>query len=131
LERVYDQTYSLSSLTPDTIAYWTRNKSLSDAARRDLEQLRDLKAQLAAVTTEMASNDNEVASVTRDEDRARQNIGSLNAVSGQQQQVQTYARQLSDLESRITKLRDRHAELDKQKTALQAQINSAIEKISF
>jgi len=131
MERVYDQTYSLSSLTPDTIAYWTRNKSLNDAARHDLEQLRDLKAQLAAVNSEITSNDNEVASVTRDEDRARQNIGSLNAVSGQQQQVQTYARQLSELESRITKLRDRRAELDKQKIGLQAQINSAIEKISF
>ena len=79
----------------------------------------------------MTTNDNDVTSVTRDEDRARQNIASLNTVSGQQQQVQTYARQLSELESRITTLRDRHAELEKQKAALQGQINAAMEKISF
>jgi chaperonin cofactor prefoldin len=131
LERVYDQTYTISSLTPDLIAYWSRNKTVSDAARRQLEQLRDLKSRLAAMTTEMTTNDNEVASVTRDEERARQNIGSLNSVSGQQQQVQNYARQLSELENRITTLRDRHAELEKQRTALQVQINSAIEAMSF
>ncbi len=131
LERVYDQTYSLSSLTPDRIVYWSQNKTVSDSARRQLEQLRDLKNQLAQVGAEMTANENEVAGVTSDEDRARQNIGSLNNVSGQQQQVQTYARQLSDLEIRITKLRDRHAELVKQKASLQDQINEAIGKISF
>ena len=131
LERVYDQTYSLTSMTPDGIMVWVQNKTLSDSARRQIEQLRDLKNQLAAVSAEMKSNDTSVASVTNDEDRARQNIGSLNSVSGQQQQVQTYARQLSDLESKIAGLRDRHAELEKQKTTLQAQIDGTIEKMSF
>ena len=131
LERVYDQTYSLSSMTPDGIVVWTRNKELNDSARRQLEQLRDLKNQLAAVSAEMKSNDSSVASVSSDEDRARRNITSLNGVSGQQQQVQTYARQLSELESKITALHDRHAELEKQQTALQAQIDGVIEKMSF
>jgi predicted nucleic acid-binding Zn-ribbon protein len=125
------QTQALTNLTPDTIVYWAQNKTLSDAARRQLEQLRDLKNQFASVNTEVTANDNDVAAVTRDEDRARQNIASLNSVSGQQQQVQTYARQLSDLETKITALRDRHAELEKQKNALQAQINTTIEKMSF
>ncbi|HEY3835699.1 MAG TPA: hypothetical protein VGL72_03980 [Bryobacteraceae bacterium] len=131
LERVYDQTYAVSNMTPDDIAVWTRNKTLSDAARRQLEQVANLKNQLAGVNTETTSNESETANLTRDEDRARQNISSLNSVSGQQQQVQTYARQLSDLESRITKLRDRHADLEKQKSALQSQIDAAIEKMTF
>jgi DNA repair exonuclease SbcCD ATPase subunit len=131
LERIYDQTYTVSSLTPDVITYWAENKLLSDSARRQLEQLRDLKNQLATASSELTDNDNEVSNVTRDEERVRQNIGSLNGVSGQQQQVQTYARQLSDLENRITKLRDRHAELEKAKAALQTQVNAAVEKISF
>jgi len=83
------------------------------------------------VATELKSTDDETAAVTRDQDRTRQNISSLNSVSGQQQQVQTYARQLADLEARVTKLRDRHSELEKQKAALQAQVNAAIEKMNF
>jgi flagellar biosynthesis chaperone FliJ len=131
LERVYDQTYSFTNMTPDGMGVWIRNKSLSDSARKQLEQLRDLKTQFAAANAEMSSNETEVTSIGKDEDRARQNISSLNGVSGQQQQVQTYARQLSDLETRITKLRDRHAELEKQKSALQSQIDNIIEKMNF
>jgi hypothetical protein len=131
LERIYDQTYGLSNLTPDTLLYWTRNKAMTDSARRQLEQLSDLKKNLASVNTEMKSNDEAIASLSRDEDRARQNITSLNTVSGQQQQVQTYARQLSDLEAKITALHDRSADLEKQKTALQSQIDAAIEKMTF
>jgi hypothetical protein len=131
LERVYDQTYSISSFTPDTILYWTRNKALSDSAKRALEQLSDLKNQLAGVNAEMASNESEVTGVTQDEERVRKNIESLNGVSGQQQQVQNYARQLADLETKITTLRDSHAALEKRKSALQGQVNTAVGNMSF
>ncbi len=131
LERVYDQTIGLTNLTPDSIHVWAQNKTLSDAGRKQLEQLIDLKRQLANTETEIASVDSEVASVTQDEDRTRQNLSSLNGVSGQQQQVQTYAGQLARLESRIATLRDRHAALDKQKSQLQQQVNNAIEKLTF
>jgi flagellar biosynthesis chaperone FliJ len=131
LERVYDQTFALTNMTPDNILVWTQNKALSDTARRQLEQLRDLKNQLASVNNETGSVQNEINSVAQDEDRTRQNLASLNGVSGQQQQVQNYARQLAELESRITALRDRSAALEKQKTSLQGQVNAAIEKMSF
>ena len=47
------------------------------------------------------------------------NIQSLNNVSGQQQQVQNYARQLDTHEQQLAALRDKQAELQKQKIALQ------------
>jgi len=131
LERVYDQTWSLSNLSSDEIMIWARNKALSDSARRQLEQLRALKIQLAEVTSDMKLNDASAASLSNDEDRARRNIASLNNVSGQQQQVQTYARQLSDLEGKITALHNQHDELEKRQTSLQEQINAAIQKVSF
>ena len=131
LERVYDQTFALTNMTPDAILVWTQNKALSDTARRQLEQLRDLKNQLANVNNEIGSVQAEITSAAQDEDRTRQNVASLNGVSGQQQQVQNYARQLAELESRITALRDRSAALEKQKTSLQGQVNAAIEKMSF
>lgn len=131
LERVYDQTYSFSNLPPGEIVIWARNKALSDSARRQLEQISGLKTQLVQLNAEMKTNDASVASLSNDEDRARRNIQSLNSVSGQQQQVQTYARQLSDLEAQITTLHNRHAELEKQQTSLQEQLDAAIQKVSF
>jgi len=66
-----------------------------------------------------------------DEDRLRRNIESLNRVSGQQQQVQDYARQLGALEQKLTGLRDRQAELQKKKTALQHDLDEMIASLSF
>ena len=69
--------------------------------------------------------------LTADQDRIRRNIQSLNAVSGQQQQVQTYARQLDTAEQQLAALRDRQAALAKQKGSLQAELDRLIEALSF
>jgi hypothetical protein len=131
LERVYDRTVGISNLTPEDIEVWSRNKTLSDAARRTLEQLRDLKNQLAEVGSEVSMNEKEVAALGQDEERARQNIDSLSKVSGQQEQVQNYARQLAQYEGRIATLHDRHAELKRKESSLKSQISLAIEKMEF
>jgi hypothetical protein len=67
----------------------------------------------------------------RDQERIRQNINSLNHVSGQQDQVQKYAKQLADQEVQLAALRDRNSELERKKTALQSDLNSFIEKMDF
>ena len=69
--------------------------------------------------------------LSRDEERNRQNIASLSAVSGQQQIVQDYARKLADQETQIAKLHDREAALDQQRATLQTQLNGEIERLDF
>ena len=61
----------------------------------------------------------------------RQNIASLNNVSGQQEQVQRYARQLGTEETRMAALRDQASELGNRKSALESELNSLIEKMDF
>ena len=69
--------------------------------------------------------------MTRDEDRIRQNINSLNNVSSQQQLVQNYAKQLDAHEQQLAQLRDRQAELQKKRTALQGELDKLIEALAF
>ena len=66
-----------------------------------------------------------------DEDRARRNIQSLDNVAGQQQQVQTYARQLDSQEQQLAALRDKQAELQKKKSALQTELDKLVEALTF
>ena len=66
-----------------------------------------------------------------DESRIRQNISSLNNVSGQQQLVQTYARQLDTSEQQLAALRDKQADLQRKKTSLEAGLRRSIENLSF
>lgn len=130
-ERVYDTQTSVSSLNPDGLLTYIRNKSISDAARKQLQQIADIKTQIANADAEKRSVTDQIGNVTRDEERNRQNIASLSAVSGQQQLVQDYARKLSDQETQISTLRDRQTALDRQQAALQTQLNGLIEKLDF
>jgi hypothetical protein len=130
-ERLWEQSTSVSSLTPDMLFTFVQNKSISDAARRQLQQILDLKRQLAAVDGQIAQTEAEVNELTRDQDRVRQNLVSLNQVSGQQEQVQVYARQLADQEKQLAGKRDSLSGLRKQRAALDASVKAAIDKLDF
>jgi hypothetical protein len=130
-ERVYDQSYAVSNLTPDIILSYVQNRTLSDTARRQLQRIADQKSKIASIEGELQRAQAQTSDLTADEERIRRNIQSLNAVSGQQQQVQTYARQLDQHEQQLAALRDRQSELQKQKTALDGELDRLIEALSF
>lgn len=130
-EQVTDETVGVSDLTPDVLIQYTNNKGLTDAGRRDLQQIVDLKRQIAANSSDSETTRTRISNVTNDETRVRQNLASLNSVSGQQDLVQKYASQLAQLEQQIATLRDHEGELGSKNAQLQASLNNRIENLSF
>jgi hypothetical protein len=130
-ERVYDTTTSVSSLTPDVLLTYVQNKALSETARNQLQQILDAKRQIADLETQMRQLDNDHNGIIKDQARIRENIQSLNQVSGQQDQVQRYARQLATQEATLASSRDRWSALSKQKDAEESRLNALIEKLEF
>jgi hypothetical protein len=130
-ERVYDSSYQVSSLTPDVLSVYVRNKNIGDAGRRQLEQIANSKVQLAEADQQLRDIKDQITAATADEDRLRRNIESLNQVSSQQQLVQEYARKLAAQETQLAGLRDREAEQQKRRTAMGAEINRMITALSF
>jgi len=130
-ERVYETTTAVSSLTPDVLLAYVENKWLSEAARSQLQQILDAKRQIADLDNQIHQLDSDISSTVSDQDRIRKNIQSLNQVSGQQDQVQKYARQLGAMESTLASSRDKLSDLKKQKAADEARLNTQIEKLNF
>jgi chromosome segregation ATPase len=130
-ERVFDQTTSVSSMTPDVLATFVQNKALSDAARRQLDQIAQKKSEVAANEAAVRQTDSDLNSLTQDETRLRSNIESLNRVSGQQDQVQQYARQLAATETKLAALRDTQSDLRRKGATLQSELNALMEKVEF
>ena len=130
-ERVYDQAFAVSNLTPELIALWTQNKSLSEAGRRQLAQISGKKLEIATNDAALRQADSDVNNMAQDQSRIRNNIESLNRVSGQQDQVQQYARQLAAAEVRLVALRDEQSALRKKKTALETELNGIMERLEF
>lgn len=130
-ERVYDMTTAVSSLTPDSLLAYVQNKAISDTGRRQLQQILDLKRQIADLDNQIRQADIDINNLVQDQDRIRKNISSLNPVSGQQDQVQKYARQLATQEGQLAGLRDHASDLKKQKAAQESNLKAAIEKLDF
>jgi hypothetical protein len=130
-ERVYDNTTTVSSLTPDVLLTYVQNKAISETGRRQLQQIVDLKRQIADLDGRIRQVDGETKDLVNDQTRIRQNIQSLNQVSGQQDQVQKYARQLAAQETQLATMRDQESDLKKQKTAAESNLNGLIEKLDF
>ncbi len=130
-ERVFDQSVQVNSVTPDVLVSYVQNKALSETARKQLEQIAQKKRETAANDSAIRRAEEEVASLNQDQGRLRSNIESLNRVSGQQDQVQQYARQLAAAETRLAALRDTQSDLRKKKAALDAELNSLMERIEF
>jgi hypothetical protein len=130
-ERVYDQTYMVTSLTPDVLLEYVRNRNLGDAGRRQLQRIADQKSQIAETDRSLSDIAGQIANLTNDEERIRRNIESLNSVSGQQQQVQNYARQLDAHEQQLAALRDSQAEAQKKKAALETELSKLVEALTF
>ncbi len=130
-EQLVDQTVALANTTSDFLLTYIQNKDLDEAARKQLESIAGQKRQVAANDVAIERTEEQINELVRDQDRIRQNIYALNQVSGQQEQVQTYARQLAVQETKLASLRDGEAGLKLRKTALEAGIDKLIEGMEF
>ena len=130
-EHVYERAFTITDLTPDVLFTYVRNKSFNEGARKQLEQIANLKQQIASGGREIQSFDSQITDLVNDQERVRRNIGSLNQVSGQQQQVQNYAQRLANQEAQLASLRDRRAELDKKRAGLEADVSNSIQNMAF
>jgi hypothetical protein len=130
-ERLLDQTYSITSVNADFLGQFVQNRAISPQGRAQLQTILDKKRELSGVTSDLAAAQRNIDGLFRDQQRIRENLAALNRVSGQQEQVQRYSKQLADQEAQLTALRDRQADLEKRKAALESEIASLIEKMEF
>jgi chaperonin cofactor prefoldin len=130
-ERVYDQGYQVSSLTPDVLTTWAQNRTLTPAGRTQLERIVAKKRDIAANTSQIQTAQTALSNLTSDQQRFRENINTLRNVAGQEQLVQQYARQLSSAEGQIAATRDQQAQLQRTGQTLQTELNTLIEQADF
>lgn len=130
-ERLLEQSYAISSLNPDFLVSIVQNKTLSAEGKRQLESILAKKREIAASANEFTRTEAERTELEKDQERIRQNLTSLNRVAGQQEQVNRYAKQLSDMEGQLATLRDRASDIRKRRAILEGELNAMIEKMDF
>ena len=130
-EQVLNNEIAVSNQNIDSILEYERNKVLTDAGRRAIEQLGALKRQIADNDEQSKHVKDRIDTIAVDEERIRKNLESLNRVSGQQELVQKYAGQLASVETEMAGLRDRQGALAKKNTELSGAVDDQIERMDF
>jgi hypothetical protein len=130
-ERVYSTSVSLSNFTPDLLGTYVQNKALSDAARKQLQQVLDAKRGIAGLDAQARDLQGKIDTLSHDQDRLRQNISTLNNVSGQQQLVQGYASKMGAQETEIVNLMEQRNQVQQKRAAAQEALDAMIEKLEF
>ncbi|HEY3740378.1 MAG TPA: DUF4139 domain-containing protein [Bryobacteraceae bacterium] len=130
-EYPYYESTQISNFNSDQIGEFIRGRAINDSGKRQLQVIADRKRQIAELDAQLAGIESEINDTTRDQDRMRQNISSLNSVNGQQDQVQRYARDLSNSEGRLATLRDQQRDSRKKKDVLEREVSTLLDKLAF
>ena len=130
-EKVISDTVAVSSATPDFLVEMVSSRQISEAGRSQLSALIDLKHRIVTAQAALDASKADVDQLTQDEMRLRQNIDSLNNVTGQQDQVRQYISRLNQNEVKLTATRDKQDELKRDLATLQAELAGAIGKLNF
>lgn len=130
-ERVFSSELLVSTLGPDVLVEYARNRTLPEATRRDLERIGNQKQKIAATTSGIQQAEAAMNDFSADEQRIRQNIDSLRMVQSQIDQVNKYASQLAARETEIAVLRDRLSQMKKDLAEQQAELEAMVAKLEF
>ena len=99
-ERQYDETVALTNFHSDQIAVYIRSKAVSDAVKKALQHLVQLRDKLAQTQAERARLEQTVAEISQEQTRIRENMGKL------AQNSDLYTRYVKKLDQQETELDD-------------------------
>jgi hypothetical protein len=66
-ERVYDNSFAITNLSPDILTTYIGNKALSDGALKQLLQIVSLKSKIAATEGEVRRTESDITTLIRDQ----------------------------------------------------------------
>jgi hypothetical protein len=130
-EQELETSISVNDIDNETLVSYARNTSLTPAAKQQLEGILAKKRELAAAQSEHRRLEKQRSDAMQQQGRIRENIGSLNRVAGQQEQVQRFAAELVKIDTEIGNLTVRINELTRTAQQLEAELKSLVEKLEF
>jgi hypothetical protein len=124
-ERAIDQTVSLRSVGSDTVQFYLRERTVSEAVKRALQQVQELSREAREATRQREQIETSIREIHREQERIRANMAGLDRDSALYrryvQSLNAQEDQLSALQSDLTAARRRE---DNRKNALEEYIQN-------
>jgi hypothetical protein len=124
-------TYALTNITTNDIQVFVKANYLTPQMRQSLESVTELKTQIAALSREVAGKQGEITTITRDQERMRENLRALGKSDEEKQLVQRYVAKIAQGEDQLERLRQEEKKLQEEKNNLQRQLDERVKKLAM
>jgi len=123
--------YAISGLTRNDIELFISQRYLDEPARLALEGIISIKEKIGAQDARLAAADREIAEISADQSRLRENIKALKDTSEARQLIARYVAKAGDQESRIEQLTADRKTVVEERARLQEEMDKAIKALSL
>jgi hypothetical protein len=124
-------TYALTDLNRPTLELFISRQYVDEATRASLEKIIDLKTRITAVDARLEAIDKEVASITEDQQRLRENIKALTATAEARQLIARYVAKAGEQETRLEQLTKDRQEASNERARLRQELDAAIRSLNI
>ena len=130
-ESPLESAFSISSITPEQIAIWVRERSIDPEVEKSLQAIADRKSEINDLNQKISALDKEQNEIFKDQERVRGNLQRLSQTPEEATLRQRYIRQLDSQENRLAAIRTERDKLETARTAAQKQLDALIQKLSL
>jgi hypothetical protein len=130
-ESPLESSFAVSSITPDQIALWIRERSIDPEIEKALQTIAEKKNEINDLSQRIAALDREQNDIFKDQERVRGNLQRLGQNPEEATLRQRYIRQLETQENRLSAMKTDREKLESARMAAQKQLDSMIQKISL
>jgi hypothetical protein len=122
-EQVVHRSFAITNFNDDAIAVYIRAKEVSPAVKEALSKVVEKKQVIAKLTRERENREQEIAAISEEQSRIRDNMGRLDRNSDL---YTRYVQKFDEQETRIEDLREEIAERVEQEQTAQAELDAYI-----
>jgi hypothetical protein len=130
-ESPLESSFSISSITPEQIAIWIRERSIDPEIEKSLQAIAEKKAEINDLAQKITALDKEQNDIFKDQERVRGNLQRLSQTPEEATLRQRYIRQLDSQENRLAAIRAEREKLEASRAAAQKQLDGLIQKLSL
>jgi hypothetical protein len=124
--RALMDSYALSNFTRPQLDLFVSRRYIDEPTRAALQNLIDIKAQIASLDARSEAIDKEIEEIGADQKRLRENIEALTKTAEAKQLIERYIAKADQQETRIEQLTKEKQTVAAERDKLQAQLDAAI-----
>jgi hypothetical protein len=124
-------TYAISNLTRNDMELFISQHYLDESSRLALEGILAIREKIGAQDARLAAADREIAEISADQSRLRENIKALKDTAEARQLIARYVAKAGDQESRIEQLTADRKTVVEERARLQEELDKAIKSLSL